>query len=127
MTIEQHELYEKRTKEMETIANIIEALPINEQWIKLFTAMAYYRGWRKLPEHKQEKLINIAEQNSPSVATIVEQRHTKLSLDKIERIATVVTDEADRAKIRDYLLNLSWENAKKSINLIIASYEDQAA
>lgn len=127
MTKKQNELYKKRIQEMKNIANIIEALPISKNWVDRFTAIAFYRGWRKITDSKQKKLTNIANVDSPSVATIVEQKNTKLSLDKIEQIATTVTDEADRVKICVYLLNNSWENTQKNINLIIAAYENKVA
>jgi len=99
-------------------------LPIDEKWINRFSKMALYRNWRKITPAKQKKLINIAAVNSPSVATIIDQKHTKISTEMIEKIATIVTDEKDRAKICNHLLTKSWRNAKRDINLIIARYEE---
>jgi hypothetical protein len=124
LTEEQKREYEKRTAEMQRVAELIAALPISEEWVNRFTKMAFYRGWRKLTDHKQKRLIHIAEVNSPSVATIVDQRHTKISTEMIEKIATVVTDEKDRAKICNYLLEKSWKDAKRDVALIIAGYEE---
>jgi len=127
MTTEQHQLYETRTEEMAKIANSLEELHISDKWVERFTAMAFYRGWRRLDSTKKSRLINIGQLDSPAVAIIVEQKQTKLSLEKIERIAMVVTDEPVRAKIKNYLLTRSWKKAKKDIDLIIASYESKVA
>jgi len=127
MTEVQHNLYEKRTEEMAKLANIIEILPISVKWVELFTDMGFYRGWRKLDTTKKSRLINIGQVDSSAVAIIVEQKHTKLSLEKIERIATVVTDEQIRAKIKNHLLTRSWKKAKRDIDLLIASYESKVA
>jgi hypothetical protein len=123
MTEKQRNLYDTRTHEMQDIAAKIEALPIGDEWVTRFTNMAYYRGWRRLDTTKQQRLINIANTESPSMATIIEQRHTKLSLERLEQIAITVTDEKARKKIKDILITKSWRKAKKEILLIIASYE----
>ena len=127
MTKIQHQHYEKRTEEMAKLADTIETLPISNKWIERFTAMGFYRGWRKLDTTKKSRLINIGQVDSSAVAIIVEQKNTKLSLEKIERIATVVTDEQIRAKIKNHLLTRSWKKAKKDIYLLIASYESKVA
>ena len=127
MTEVQHNLYEKRTEEMAKLANIIETLPISVKWVELFTDMGFYRGWRKLDATKKSRLTNIAQIDSPAVATIVEQKHTKISLEKIERIALVVTDEPIRVKIKNHLITKSWRKAKRDIDLLIASYESKVA
>lgn len=116
----------KRNQEVRNMANALEALPISEKWAERFTAMTIYRTLRKIDD-KIPKIINISRIDSPAVATIVEQTNTKLSLEKIEKIATVVTDEHARLKIKNHLLCNSWKEAKKDVNLIIASYEDQVA
>ncbi|WP_415406977.1 hypothetical protein ACLHDG_00160 [Sulfurovum sp. CS9] len=123
----QHKLYETRTEEMAKIANSLEELPISDKWVERFTATAFYRGWRRLDSTKKLRIINIGQIDSPAVAIIVEQKQTKLSLEKIERIAIVVTDEPARAKIKNHLLTRSWKKAKKDIDLIIASYESNVA
>ena len=127
MTKEQYKEYERRKKEMRKVLECINELPINKEWVTRFSKMAIYRNWKKVTPYKQERLIAIAEVNSPSVATIVDQRHTKISTEMIARIATVVTDEQDRAKICNYLLEKSWKEAKKDILLIISHYEEKAA
>jgi len=127
MTKVQTELYKEKTEEMAKLANIIETLPISHKWVERFTDMCFYRGWRNLDPTKQSKLINIAQVDSHAVATIVEQKHTKISLEKIERIALVVTDEPIRVKIKNHLITKSWRKAKKDIDLLIASYESKVA
>ncbi len=127
MTTEQYTEYEKRKKEMRKILKIIEELPIGEEWVNRFTKMAIYRNWRKITDTKQKRLIAIAETNSPSVATIVDQKHTKISTEMIGKIATIVTDEKDRARICNYLLEKSWSNSKRDVILIISRYEDKVA
>jgi hypothetical protein len=123
MTDKQRNLYDIRTHEMQQIAAKIEALPIADEWVTRLTNMAYYRGWRRLDETKQQRLLNIANTQSPSMAIIIEQRHTKLSLERLEQIALTVTDESARTKIKNILITKSWRRAKKEILLIIASYE----
>ena len=125
MTKLPQELLEQKIKELKAITATIEAMDISEEWKSRATDIAIYRGWRKINDSKEEKILNIAQINSPALATIVDQKHTKISLSKIEQIAIVVTDEADRAKIRDYLLNENWETAKQSVDLIIASYKNK--
>ena len=127
MTVKQYEAYEKHKKEKEKVLEIIAALPISEEWITRFSKMALYRNWRNLTHAKQMRLIAIATADSPSVATIVDQKHTKISTDTIEKIATTVTNEKDRAKICNHLLEKSWRDAKRDILLIISTYEDAAA
>ena len=127
MTVKQYEAYEKHKKEKEKVLEIIAALPISDEWINRFTQMALYRNWRKLTSAKQRSLIAIATVDSQSVATIIEQRHTKISTDMIEKIATIVTNEKERAKICNHLLEKSWRDAKRDILLIISAYEDAAA
>jgi len=127
MTKEQQKEYEKRKREMRKVLEIIKDLPISEEWINRFTKMAIYRNWRKLTEPKQKRLIAIAGIDSPSVATIVDQKHTKIGTDRIFEIATIVTDEKDRAMICNYLLEKSWRDAKRDILLIISRYADKAA
>lgn len=119
------EILEQKIKELRAITATIEAMDISKEWKSRATAIAIYRGWRKINDAKEEKLLSIAQINSPAVATIIDQKHTKISLSKIEQIAVVITDEVDRAIIRDYLLNENWETAKKSVNTIIASYENK--
>lgn len=111
---------------MRKVADIIEQMPITDEWITRFTKMAFYRGWRKITESKQKRLIAIARIDSPSVATIVDQKHTKISTETIEQIAVTVTDEKDRALICNHLLEKSWKEAKRDIDLIISRYTPEA-
>ena len=126
MTRTQHDMYQEKTKEMEKMANELEQSLNSMQWVERFTDMGFYRGWRKL-DNKLSKIMNIAKVDSPAVAIIVEQKHTKLSLAKIEVIATIVTEEKDREKIKRHLLTKSWKEAKKDVDLIIATYNPKAA
>jgi hypothetical protein len=126
MTVIQHDMYQEKAREMENIANTLEHELSSEKWAERFTDMGFYRGWRKL-NNKLPKIINITKVDSPAVAIIVEQKHTKLSLAKIEAIATIVTDEKDRERIKRYLLTKSWKEAKKDVDLIISEYENKAA
>ena len=127
MTEEQYQAYEKHRKEKEKVLDIIAALPIGEEWIARFSKLALYRNWRKITSAKEKRLIVIAKADSPSVATIVEQKHTKISTEMMEKIASVVTEEKDRAKICNYLLNKSWKDAKRDVLLILSYYADDAA
>ena len=117
------ELLDKKIEELRTITTTITSMDLTDEWKELFTEMSLYRNWRKLDPIKQSRLISIAQVGSSAVATIVEQKHTKLSLSRIEKIAMIVTDERDREKIKQYLLTKSWREAKKDVDLIIASYE----
>ena len=126
MTNHQFREYEKRSNEMRKVADIIEQMPITDEWITRFTKMAFYRGWRKITEPKRQRLIAIARIDSPSVATIVDQKHTKISTETIEQIAVTVTDEKDRTLICNHLLEKSWKEAKRDIDLIISRYTPEA-
>ena len=126
MTETQKQMFEVKMKQFEEAAEKISRSLQDEEWVTRFTRMAFYRNWADI-DSKLPKIINIAEVNSPAVAVIVEQKHTKIGLSTIEKIATVVTDESQRAKIREYLLMRSWENAKRDVDLIIAEYETRKA
>ena len=126
MNSHQQLLIKNRTNEMRKIANQLEVMPINNTWINVFSEMAFYRNWRDLDnKSKSSQILNIAKVNSPSVHFIIEQTHSKIGLQKIEEIATVITNEKDRAKIAKYLKEKSWKEAEKDIELIIAGYKDQ--
>ncbi|UFH60477.1 hypothetical protein [Sulfurovum mangrovi] len=116
------EQLELKIRELRANVATIEEMDISDEWKSLATNITINRGWRKIDDAKKSSLLTIAHSNSKALATIVYQTHTKLSLEKMETIATIVTNEADRIKIMELLLNNSWEKVKKSIYLIIASY-----
>ena len=120
MTTTQKTLWNLRIKELLNIGDEIEKLYISDEWITLFTRMAFYRGWVRLNENHKNQIVNIAMTNSKAVLFLAQQGK-KVGLSMLERLS-LVEDEHIRLKAVAHIIahGISGDS-KKGLELIIAS------
>jgi len=120
MTKTQKTLWNLRIKELLNIGDEIEKLYISDEWITLFTRMAFYRGWVRLNENHKNQIVNIAMTNSKAVLFLAQQGK-KVGLSMLERLS-LVEDEHIRLKAVAHIIahGISGDS-KKGLELIIAS------
>ena len=120
MTTIQKTLWNLRIKELLNIADEIEKLYISDEWITLFTRMAFYRGWVRLNENHKNQIVNIAMTDSKAVLFLAQQGK-KVGLSMLERLS-LVEDEHIRLKAVAHIIahGISGDS-KKGLELIIAS------
>ena len=124
MTTTQKTLWTKRIRELLNIGDEIEKLYISDEWIELFTHMAFYRGWVRLTQGHKDQITNIALTNSKAVLFLAQQGK-KVGLSMLERLS-FIDDEDIRLKSVGYIMAHGIHgDSKKELELIINSARKQ--
>jgi hypothetical protein len=120
MTTTQKALWTKRIRELLNIGDEIEKLYISDEWIELFTHMAFYRGWVRLTQGHKNQIVNIAMTNSKAVLFLAQQGK-KVGLSMLERLS-LIEDERIRLKAVGHIIAHGITgDSKNGLELIIAS------
>lgn len=118
MLDEQFEIFAHRKKEWAAMLETIGSLDIGIEWIKLFTSLCLYRGFRKLDNDHVLQMQNIAAVNSEAVMYLALQ-DKRAGLHTLEDLSVKVTDEETRLKAVQLIMNKGIKESKSDIDLII--------
>ena len=101
----------------------IHALPISQEWKKIFSNLCTGRTWYGLSKTQQSQMINIAKVDSPAIKFLMTEHRKKAGLKKMEKIAVEIPNEKDRQKAMLAILDKGAKKATRDIDLIIASHK----
>ena len=101
----------------------IYALPITQEWKKIFSNLCTGRTWYGLSKTQQSQMINIAEVNSQAIKFLMTEHRKKAGLKKMEKIAVEIPSEKDRQKAMLAILDKGAKQATRDIDLLIAAHK----
>ena len=113
-------ILEERKQQLTKIADTIQSLNMNDEWIKRFTSFCSYRGWIRV-DPKQLQMENIAQIDSKSIKELIQPKGLKkVGLDIVEEIAIYIHDETKRQKAVNILLTKGAKRGKNDVLLLVA-------
>ena len=121
-------ILEEKKRQLTKIADTIQRLNMNDEWIERFTSFCSYRGWLRVEPKKQSQMENIAQIDSEAIKELIQPTGLKkVGLDIVEEIAINIHDEAIRRKAVNILLTKGAKRGKNDVLLLVAEskYESQ--
>ena len=119
MTSTQHEIFDRRTNELEDIAESIHALDISNEWINAFTHICLYRGWVQLKPHHLEEMEKIASVNCKHVLFLANYGK-QVGLKLLYELSTDADGEEQRKKAVELILEQGVKYSKSAVDLILS-------
>lgn len=117
------EFEEIRHIQSTSIIETIHALPITQEWKKIFSKMCTGRTWYGLSKTQQSQMINIAEVDSSAIKFLIAEHRKKVGLQKMEKIAVEIPNEKDRRKAMLAILDKGAKQATRDIDLLITAHK----
>jgi len=114
-------ILEEKKRQLTKIADTIQRLNMNDEWIERFTSFCSYRGWLRVESKKQSQMENIAQIDSEAIKELIQPTGLKkVGLDIVEEIAINIHDEAIRRKAVNILLTKGAKRGKNDVLLLVA-------
>jgi len=114
-------ILEEKKRQLTKIADTIQRLNMNDEWIERFTSFCSYRGWLRVEPKKQSQMENIAQIDSEAIKELIQPTGLKkVGLDIVEEIAINIHDEAIRRKAVNILLTKGAKRGKNDVLLLVA-------
>jgi len=121
-------ILEEKKRQLTKIADTIQRLNMNDEWIERFTSFCSYRGWLRVEPKKQSQMENIAQIDSEAIKELIQPTGLKkVGLDIVEEIAINIHDEAIRRKAVNILLTKGAKRGKNDVLLLVeeSKFESQ--
>lgn len=120
-------ILEEKKQQLRKIAETIQSLNMNDEWIERFTSFCSYRGWLRVKPKKQLQMENIARTNSEAIKELIQPKGLKkVGLDIVEEIAIYIHDESIRRKAVNILLTKGAKKGYKDVLLLVAKSKHES-
>ena len=120
-------ILEEKKRQLTKIADTIQRLNMNDEWIERFTSFCSYRGWLRVEPKKQSQMENIAQIDSEAIKELIQPTGLKkVGLDIVEEIAINIHDESIRRKAVNILLTKGAKRGKNDVLLLVAESKHES-